>query len=232
VALATIEGIDDILAHTLYKLGFRSPEELIEADPSEFAGIPGLGGAEAADRIKAAAEVAMEQLRQRRITEASRGTEPLTERERLLFVRGVGERTIDLLDVAGYKTVEDVYREPDEDRLAIRTGLGLKKARQIKQGARDFIDSEMKVIEAARAEAAERAVEEGGAADADGAAAEPAAGDAVGDGAPADVAPGAEAGGEPGALDVPRSDAPAEDAAGADERPAPSADEGGEGEGK
>jgi transcription termination/antitermination protein NusA len=159
-ALATIEGINEILAHTLYKLGFRSPEEVVEADPSEFAGIPGLGGQEAAERIKAAAEVAMELLRQRRITEASRGTEPLTERERLLFVRGVGERTIDLLETAGYRTVEDVYREVDEDRLAIRTGLGLKKARQIKQGARDFIESEMKVIEAARAAAMELAAEQ------------------------------------------------------------------------
>jgi N utilization substance protein A len=155
-ALASIEGIDEILAKTLYKLGFRSPEELIEADPSEFAGIPGLGGPEAAERIKAAAEVAMEQLRQRRIINASNRTEPLTERERLLFVRGVGERTIELLDTAGYRRVEDIYNEIDEDRLAIRTGLGLKKARQIKQGARDFIESEMKVIEAARAMAVAR----------------------------------------------------------------------------
>ena len=155
-ALASIEGIDEILAKTLYKLGFRSPEELIEADPSEFAGIPGLGGPEAAERIKAAAEVAMEQLRQRRIINASNRTEPLTERERLLFVRGVGERTIELLDAAGYRRVEDIYNEIDEDRLAIRTGLGLKKARQIKQGARDFIESEMKVIEAARAMAVAR----------------------------------------------------------------------------
>lgn len=159
-ALATIEGIDEYLAKTLYKLGFRSPEELVEADPSEFAGIPGLGGAEAAERIKADAEVAMEHLRQKRISEASNRTEPLTERERLLFVRGVGERTIDLLEAAGYRNVEDIYNEVDEDRLAIRTGLGLKKARQIKQGARDFIESEMKVIEAARAEAAVRAEEE------------------------------------------------------------------------
>lgn len=159
-ALATIEGIDELLAHTLYKLGFRSPEEVVEADPSEFAGIPGLGGVEAAERIKAAAEVAMEQLRQKRITEASQGTEPLTERERLLFVRGVGERTIDLLETAGYRSVEELYNEVDEDRLAIRTGLGLKKARQIKQGAKNFIESEMKVIEAARAEAMEIAAVE------------------------------------------------------------------------
>jgi N utilization substance protein A len=149
-ALATIEGIDEYLANTLYKLGFRSPEEVAEAESSEFAGIPGLGGAGAAERIQSAAEIAMETLRQRRISEASSKTEPLTERERLLFVRGVGGRTLELLEGAGYRSVEDLYHEADEDRLAIRTGLGLKKARQIKQGARSFIESEMKVIEAAR----------------------------------------------------------------------------------
>lgn len=195
-ALATIQGIDEILAHTLYKLGFRSPEEVVEADPSEIAGIPGLGGQEAAERIRGAAEVAMEKLRQKRITEASSRVEPLSERERLLFVRGVGERTIDLLEQAGYRTVEDVYNEIDEDRLAIRTGLGLKKARQIKQGARDFIESEMKVIEAARAEAAARA---------QAAAAEA----APTEGAGPEAAPAVEAAPAPAAPEVPPPTEPA-----------------------
>src|SRR6185295_5803426 len=94
----------------------------------------------------------MERLRQERIRSAGSRTEALTDRERLLFVRGVGERTIVLLEEAGYRGVEDVLRE-DEDRLAIRTGLGIKKARAIKQGAREFVDSEQKVLEAARADA-------------------------------------------------------------------------------
>jgi N utilization substance protein A len=94
----------------------------------------------------------MERLRQERIRAASSRTEPLTERERLMFIRGVGERTVTLLEEAGYRTVEDLLRE-DEDRLAIRTGLGIKKARAIKQGARDFVESEQKVLESARAEA-------------------------------------------------------------------------------
>ena len=60
-----------------------------------------------------------------------------------------GERTVQLLEEAGYRSVEDMLRE-DEDKLAIRTGLGIKKARAIKQGARDSSSSEQKVIEAAR----------------------------------------------------------------------------------
>ena len=66
-----------------------------------------------------------------------------------MFVRGIGERTVQLLEESGYKTVEDVLRE-DEDRLALRSGLGIKKGRSIKQAAKELLDSEHKVAELAR----------------------------------------------------------------------------------
>lgn len=158
-ALSLIPGVTPSIAQTMYKLGFRSLEEVAEASTDELAGIPGLGGAENADRIKSSAETAMEELRQRRIREASRRTEPLSERERLLFVRGVGEHTINLLTAAGVSTVEQLHTT-HEDSLLRDTGLGLRKVRQIKLGAQTFLSSEQKVIEEARkalrAETAER----------------------------------------------------------------------------
>jgi len=158
-ALSLIPGVTPSIAQTMYKLGFRSLEEVAEASTDELAGIPGLGGAENADRIKSSAETAMEELRQRRIREASRRTEPLSERERLLFVRGVGEHTINLLVAAGVNTVEQLHNT-HEDSLLRDTGLGLRKVRQIKLGAQTFLSSEQKVIEEARkalrAENAER----------------------------------------------------------------------------
>ena len=157
-ALQQIEGVTEAIARSMYRLGFRALEELSEASNEELAAIPGLGGTDAATRIKDAAEVTMERLRQQRIQAASSRIEPLTDRERLLFVRGIGERTIQLLDEAGYKSVEDLNRE-DEDKLAIKTGLGIKKARAIKQGAEHFLTSESKVIETARREAARVAKE-------------------------------------------------------------------------
>ena len=155
-ALQQIEGVTDAVARSMYRLGFRALEELAEATEAELAAIPGIGSPEAATAIKESAERTMERLRQERIQAASSRIEPLTERERLLFVRGVGERTITLLEEAGYRGVEDIYRE-DEDKLAIKTGLGIKKARAIKQGAEHFLSSESKVIEAARREAAKAA---------------------------------------------------------------------------
>jgi len=151
-ALSLIDGVDDNIAKAMYRLGFRALEEVAEAGVEELAAIPGLGNAEAAGKIKENAEATMERLRQERIQTASQKTEPLTDRERLLFVRGVGERTIQLLEEAGFKSVDDVLRE-DEDKPAIKTGLGIKKARAIKQGAQSFLENEHKVLEQARAEA-------------------------------------------------------------------------------
>jgi N utilization substance protein A len=148
-ALQQIEGVSDVIARSMYRLGFRALEELAEATEQELGAIPGIGGPEAATHIKENAEKTMERLRQERIQAASNRVEPLTEKERLLFVRGVGDRTLQLLNEAGYRSVEDIHRE-DEDKLAIKTGLGIKKARAIKQGADHFLSNESKVIEAAR----------------------------------------------------------------------------------
>ncbi|MFW5740612.1 MAG: transcription termination factor NusA [Myxococcota bacterium] len=160
-ALQQIEQVSENVAKSMYRLGFRSLEEVAEAGSDELAAIPGLGGQDIATKIKESAEETMERLRQERIRAAAQRTEPLSDRERIMFIRGVGQRTVMLLEEAGYRTVDDVLRE-DIDRLAIRTGLGIKKARLIKQGAQYFVESEQKVLEAAREEAKRNAAQAGG----------------------------------------------------------------------
>jgi N utilization substance protein A len=149
--LSLLGEVDDNIARAMYRAGFRALEEVAEAGVEELATITGIGSPDAAAKLKESAETTMERLRQERIQSAIRKVEPLTDHERLLFVRGVGERTIQLLEEAGYKSVSDVLRE-DEDKLAIRTGLGIKKARAIKQGAQSFVENEHKLFESARAE--------------------------------------------------------------------------------
>jgi transcription termination/antitermination protein NusA len=146
--LGRIDGVSEQVARNMYRMGFRALEEVAEASEQEIAGIQGVG-AENAARIRSAAEQTMETLRQERIHAAASKTEPLTDKEKLLFVRGVGERTVQLLEDAGYRSVEDILRE-DEDKLAIKTGLGIKKARALKQGAEHFLGNEWKQIDAAR----------------------------------------------------------------------------------
>ena len=153
--LARIDGVSEQVARNMYRMGFRALEEVAEATEQEIGGIQGVG-AENAAKIREAAEKTMETLRQERINAASSKTEPLTDKEKLLFVRGVGERTVQLLEDAGYRSVEDIMRE-DEDKLAIKTGLGIKKARALKQGAEHFLNNEWKQIDAARKAAAVKA---------------------------------------------------------------------------
>jgi len=150
--LARIDGVSEQVARNMYRMGFRALEEVAEASTEELGGIQGLG-VENAGKIREAAEQTMEKLRQERIQLASSKTEALTDKEKLLFVRGVGERTVQLLEDAGYRSVEDILRE-DEDKLAIKTGLGIKKARDLKKGAEYFLGSEWKQIDAARKSAA------------------------------------------------------------------------------
>jgi N utilization substance protein A len=158
--LAMIEGVDENLARTMYKLGFRTVEEVAEADSAELAAIPGLGGTETFADIQKAAEQTMEDLRQARIRALATRAEPITERERLLFIRGIGERTIELLAEAGYRTIDDLAAETDIDRLALSTGLGIRKARQIMDGIKVYMESEAQIM--AELEEAARIARESG----------------------------------------------------------------------
>src|SRR3954463_430155 len=91
--LGRIDGITEQVARNMYRMGFRALEEVAEATEAEIGGIQGVGPENAA-KIREAAETTMERLRQERITMASTKTEALTDAEKLLFVRGVGERTV------------------------------------------------------------------------------------------------------------------------------------------
>lgn len=154
-ALREIDNVDEELARAMYRLGFRALEEIAEASAEELVPIQGVGTPDKAQDLKKNAENTMERMRHERLEEAANQPEPLTDRDKLRFVRGVGLRSLQLLEEAGYRTVDDLARE-DPDRLAIRTGLGIKKARQVHQGAQHFIEHEAKELEAARAAALAR----------------------------------------------------------------------------
>jgi N utilization substance protein A len=141
-ALASIENLDRNLALTLYKQGFRSLDEVAEASEEELGAIEGLGGPQNAASLKRRAEAAMEKVRIARIKRAVAGDDQLNERDELLLVQGVTPRISDLLLHAGYRSVRDLAEEEDVDRLAIRTGLGSKRAQAIREGANYYIEND------------------------------------------------------------------------------------------
>lgn len=88
----------------------------------------------------------MEQEREAaRLAEARRHPDELSPEERLLRVRGVSARVLEQLQAAGYKRVEDLVQEEDVEKLGEQTGLGSKKARQLKQAAEQYLEEEARL---------------------------------------------------------------------------------------
>jgi N utilization substance protein A len=141
-ALTRIDGIDENLAKIMYKLGFRTLDEVCDASEQELSGIPGLGGAGNATRIKEAAATAMEGQRQEGLAAARENSDDLSERQRLMLVKGMTERIAEALEQAGYRTVEAIYAETDADRLAIKTGLDARRAAMVREGVVHFVEQE------------------------------------------------------------------------------------------
>jgi transcription termination/antitermination protein NusA len=65
-SMAEIEGSSDELAGTLFKLGWRSAEEVARARIEELGGVPGVGGEQGAERLKIAAAKQVEVEKQRK----------------------------------------------------------------------------------------------------------------------------------------------------------------------
>jgi N utilization substance protein A len=57
----------------------------------------------------------------------------------------MGEKTIEQLGLAGYKTVEDLANEKDLAKLGDVPGVGIKKARQLKSAAENYLVEEAKL---------------------------------------------------------------------------------------
>jgi transcription termination/antitermination protein NusA len=155
--LQHMERVNEALARSMYRAGFRALEEVVEASVDELTGIPGVGDADAAQRMRQQAAETVERLRTERIREIALREEPPTDRERLLCVPGISLRVMTLLEEAGYKTIAAVLKE-NEDKLGIRTGLGFKKAAGIKEAIGDYMRGERELLDQARAEAAKAGI--------------------------------------------------------------------------
>jgi N utilization substance protein A len=157
---------DEELSRSLYRMGFRSLDEVAEASANELASVPGIS-ADDVPKLREDAAKAMEELRKEALEAMAELAEPPTERDKLLLVRGVNARIADLLEQSGYGSVEAIAREEDTDRFAIKSGLGAAKAQAVKASVTRFLESEWPPIEArmeqsisaARAEAAKMEAE-------------------------------------------------------------------------
>ena len=222
---------NEALSGSLYRMGFRSLDEVVEASENELASVQGITADDVA-KLRADATTAMEELRKERLASMADRTEQPAERDRLLLVRGVNSRVADQLEQNGYGSVDAIAAEEDTDRLAIKSGLGASKAQALKAAVAEFVGTEwppidakmQQSISAAQAEAAQLRAEASAAAAvaAEVAAAEAAAAEV----AAAEVAAAEAAAAEVAAAEVAKAAAASEPEGEAEAEPG--ADSGGE----
>jgi N utilization substance protein A len=139
--IATLPGVSDDLAETVFKLGWRSVAELAHSMPEELAAVPGLGGLEAARQIADGARRFLQE-EQRRAEAARRETlrrATLSEDGKLAEVPGMDDEVLRQLKDGGYPTVEALAHEEDLDRLCGATGLDREQARQLRHGGQQWL---------------------------------------------------------------------------------------------
>jgi transcription termination/antitermination protein NusA len=134
------------LSRSLYRMGFRSLDEVVEASEGELASVPGISADDVA-KLRDDAATAMEELRKERLAAMVERTEAPAERDKLLLVRGVNARVADLLEQNGYTSVAVIAGEEDTDRLAIKSGLGASKAQALKAAVAEFVETEWPPVE-------------------------------------------------------------------------------------
>jgi N utilization substance protein A len=154
-SLGSLPGVNEMLVETLYAHGFRQARDVADANPDMLSQIPGIDPARIPTMQEAARKRMVEdqaelsrmdyEREQARLAEARRHPDELNQSERMARVRGVGEKTIEQLILAGYKSVEDIANEKDLAKLGDVPGVGIKKARQLKSAAENYLVEEAKL---------------------------------------------------------------------------------------
>jgi N utilization substance protein A len=140
-AMASLRGVGEDQAETLFKLGWRSVPDLADAVAEELAAVPGLGGIEAARRIISEARgwIDGERRRAQQQREEEQRRAALTDEEKFLEVRGATHEQFEKLDGAGWHSVEQVAHEQDLAKLTAETGIPLSEARALQHWARVYL---------------------------------------------------------------------------------------------
>ncbi len=139
--MASLAGVGDDHAETLFKLGWRSVPDLADAVPEELASVPGLGGLEAARRIVEDARGWLAEERQRQVAaqrEAQRRAS-LNDDQRLQEVKGVDGDLLPKLKAGGYTTVDMLARETDWEKLATAAEIDAVHAGKLIHRARVYL---------------------------------------------------------------------------------------------
>ncbi|MEM6956291.1 MAG: transcription termination factor NusA, partial [Myxococcota bacterium] len=148
---------DEDLARNLYRMGFRTLDEVQSAPTEELLTVEGIEDESIIETLREKATAGMEDLRKEWVQHAATLPQMPTDHERLLLIRGVNEQVATALEKGGYGTLTSIESETDIDRLAIKSGLGAQRATALQEAVRDFVTNDLPGIEAGVAVAKEKA---------------------------------------------------------------------------
>jgi len=130
--------VGDVASRILYNEGFRSIKELAEVDPEELAKVLGIEKEKALEIVGGAAQISKTEegigvAQEAAPTAGDPGSDPVNRME------GVGEKTAQLLEENGLKTVHDIL-ETSSEKLSTIPGIGIKKAEKLIQSAKKYVE--------------------------------------------------------------------------------------------
>jgi N utilization substance protein A len=130
--------IGDVASRILYNEGFRSIKEVGEVDPEELAKVLELEKEKAAEIVGVAIQMSQREGSAGAAQEALPAagdsvSDPVGRME------GVGEKTAQILEANGFKTVHDIL-ETNIEKLSTLPGIGIKKAERLIQSAKQYIE--------------------------------------------------------------------------------------------
>jgi N utilization substance protein A len=132
--IASIAGVSNDLAETMFKLGWRSVTELSRAAAEELAGVPGIGGVDGARKIIQGANEYLQSSR-RRPDDLRRENErrsAMSGEQQLLEVPGVNEEVVQILASAQVHSPEQLVKMPLEE-LASATNIDMSDLAKLRQ---------------------------------------------------------------------------------------------------
>ena len=130
------EGFEVSVADNLFKLGWRSVNELSRAAVEEIAGLPGIGGPDGARKVIQAAQGYIASGGRRRDDarkEADRRS-TLSGGQQLMELDGVDEDVLTVLATANIHSPEDLIKTPIES-IATTTGIDMGDLARLRQRA-------------------------------------------------------------------------------------------------
>jgi len=131
-----LPNIGDVASRILYNEGFRSIKEVAEVDPEELAKVLGLEKEKAKEIVEGAVQISQKEAE----TRVDQETAPVAvdpTSDPVAQMEGVGEKTAQLLEENGFKTVHDIL-EADVEKLSSLPGIGTKKAEKLIESAKHY----------------------------------------------------------------------------------------------